>query len=136
MKVIILVLAVLVIVGCSRPILIDPPGPPDRPIPIVNNRFLFADMSDAQILEAFEMDISKADTTKTKGNDGYQTLYTLGDQRVNIVRSAVSGVFIYAEGPIEGNWELQTKGVPEYDLRTQPVSSNRVEAPADQTTPK
>ena len=135
MKTIFLVLAVLVMAGCSRPVLIDPPGPPDRPVPIVNNRFLFADMSDAQILEAFEIEISKARATKTQGKDGYQTLYTLGDQQVNIVRSAVSGVFITAEGPIQGSWVLETKGVPEYDLKPTPESSNGFAPRTNTSTP-
>lgn len=113
MRTITLFLSLFIIAGCSHPILIDPPGPPDRPDPIVNGHMLFADMTDARILEAFRIDITRAETKETKGKDGYQTLYTLGDQRVNIVRSAVSGVFIYAEGPIQGHWELKTNDVPE-----------------------
>ncbi|MEQ1763954.1 MAG: hypothetical protein ABL984_12525 [Pyrinomonadaceae bacterium] len=114
MKTIAIFLALFIIAACSRPLLIDPPGPPDPPDPIVNGRMLSAEMSDAQILEVFGIDISKAEARELKGKDGYQTHYTLGDQRVNIVRSAVSGVFIYADGPIKGHWDLETKDVPKY----------------------
>jgi len=114
MRTIILFLALFVITGCSRPVLIDPPGPPDRPHPIVNGQMLFGEMSDARILEAFWIDISKAEARELKGKDGYQTLYTLGDQRVLIVRSAVSGISIYADGPIQGHWDLETNDLPQY----------------------
>jgi hypothetical protein len=114
MRTLTLFLALFIIVGCSRPALIDPPGPPDRPNPIVNGQMLFADMSDARILEAFRIDISKAEARELKGKDGYQTHYTLGSQQVTIVRSAVSGIFIYADGPIQGHWDLETNDVPKY----------------------
>ena len=102
------VLALLIMAGCSRPILIDPPGPPD-PEPQVNGRILTPKMSDAEILNAFGIDISKAESKRIQGPDGFQMNYTLGDQKVTILRSMVTGIVIYATGPIDGHWDLDEK---------------------------
>lgn len=63
-------------------------------------------MSDAEILEVFGIDISKAESTRTRGKDGYSMSYKLGDQEVSITRSVVTGIAIFASGPIKGTWSL------------------------------
>lgn len=115
MRRMVLFFALFIIASCSRPFLIDPPGPPDRPEPQVNGRTLSPAMSDTEILDVFGMDISKAESQKVQGRDGYQITYTLGRQKVTVVRSVVSGVFVSAEGPIQGHWNLET-GDSDIDL--------------------
>jgi hypothetical protein len=63
-------------------------------------------MSDAEILREFDMNIKRANSQVAKGPDGYTTTYTEGEQKVGITRSVVTGVYVYASGPIKGEWKL------------------------------
>lgn len=75
-------------------------------VPIINGTPLTPEMSDSQILLAFGIDPTKANSRIAKGPDGNSTTYSAGEQNVSITRSAVTGVAIMAWGPIKGDWLL------------------------------
>lgn len=74
--------------------------------PPVNGRRMNDKMSDRQILEIFGIDPASATSTVARGPDGYSTHYTAGPQKIGITRSVVTGVVVWADGPIQGNWDL------------------------------
>ena len=71
-----------------------------------NGKRLTHTMSDAEILDVFGIELSRAESKRSQGPDGYTTLYTHGEQRIGITRSRVTGVYVYADGPIKGDWRL------------------------------
>lgn len=122
---IVLVIAVLVAITAISCVTINMPGangaqPTPQPSPqpsqsqtsqastpgFVNGRRITAEMTDEQILAAFDIDIRSAGSKVSKGPDGYSTSYSVGEQMVSITRSVVSGVYVHATGPIKGEWEL------------------------------
>lgn len=73
----------------------------------VNGRTITADMSDEQLLAAFDVDIDQATSSISRGKDGYSTSYVFKKQTVSITRSVVTGVAVMAFGePIKGDWAL------------------------------
>ncbi len=68
---------------------------------IVNGKTINSEMSDAQILEAFDMDIKTAKQKRSNGSDGFTTAYTAGEQTVYITHSVVTGTNVMASGPIK-----------------------------------
>lgn len=62
---------------------------------------IYADMSDAQILRALNLDLSKVKRTITHGADGSSTLYSDGPNEIIITNSAVSGKAVARMKPIE-----------------------------------
>ncbi|MBP7376594.1 MAG: hypothetical protein KA956_08955 [Pyrinomonadaceae bacterium] len=86
------------------------PKPTRTPQPstpsVVNGKTISAEMTDETILAAFEVNVGSTTSTVSKGPDGATTTYKAGEQKVSITRSVVSGVSIYATGPITGDWYL------------------------------
>lgn len=74
--------------------------------PPVNGRRMNDKMSDGQILEIFGIDPASATSTVARGPDGFSTHYAAGTQKIGITRSVVTGVVVWADGPIKGNWDL------------------------------
>lgn len=72
----------------------------------VNGKTLDAKMSDAEMLEVFDMKHSEATSKRAQGPDGYGTTYTQGEQKVSITRSLVTGIYVMASGPVKGDWRL------------------------------
>lgn len=73
----------------------------------VNSKTISAEMTDEQILAAFDVDIQKAKSDVSKGPDGSSTTYKFAGQAVSITRSVVTGVYVFAYGePIKGEWKL------------------------------
>ena len=62
---------------------------------------IYADMSDAQILRALNLDLSKVKRTITHGADGSSTLYSNGPNEIIITDSAVSGKAVARMKPID-----------------------------------
>lgn len=60
---------------------------------------LTAAMSDDQILRALGLDLTKTVARVTQGKDGYSTEYSVGEDRVTITRSLVSGVSVIRSQP-------------------------------------
>jgi len=78
----------------------------DTPV-VVNGKELRNTMSDKELLEVLELNISKAIVDKSKGPDGYSTTYSFGEQKVSITHSVVTGVNVMAfGGTIKGDWNL------------------------------
>jgi hypothetical protein len=72
-----------------------------------NNVSLTAAMTDAEILAYFNLDIQTAAAERVQGKDGVQMTYVLGEARVSVVRSQVSGLAVVAEGTNPaGAWSL------------------------------
>jgi hypothetical protein len=65
-------------------------------------------MTDEQIIKAFGLDPATAATKKVNGKDGTMMTYSSGEQVVNITRSTVTGVSVFATGPTSGVWDLGT----------------------------
>ena len=63
-------------------------------------------MSDQDIVKAFGIDAATATTKKVNGKDGTMATYSSGEQEVSITRSTVTGVSVFAKGPISGTWAL------------------------------
>lgn len=57
-----------------------------------------ASMTDTEILMYFGLDIESAEVSQVQGKDGIQMTYILGERRVSIVRSQVSGLAVVAKG--------------------------------------
>ena len=93
---------VLIVAGCHR-----------RPVPTVanlsNGRSINTAMTDAEMLAAFDVDLSKAAKDFVQGKDGTSTTYKTDNEEVTITRSAF-GVFIIASGKIRGDWNMHFPG--------------------------
>lgn len=74
--------------------------------PVVNGQTLDAGMSDEQLIRVFGLDIKTAEVKRVQGKDGTSLSYRSGVQEVTITRSTVSGVSVWAKGPISGTWTV------------------------------
>ena len=63
-------------------------------------------MSDEEILKQFNMNIASTEPKVAKGPDGYSTSYKAGSQSVTVTRSVVTGLYVFSDGPIKGEWRL------------------------------